>query len=464
MIRLLNAYFPARTFFLGISEACLICLALLVATVVRLGSGAGAYLFNYQHGAFKILVASMAIITCMYYFDLYESSILGNRREVVIRLTQVLSTVYILSVLLYYVYPRLELGRGIFVIGLGFVGMLLLVWRELFLMINRVPKFAARTLILGDGPIGESLARELGLRPELGMRVVGQIKSLENGHGRSAQGASEVHAETLLSSVKFYAPDHIIVAMGERRGCLPVEALLELKNSGITIHDSTQFYEAVTGKVSIDVLRLSWLLFSSGYSASRHLEICKRILSSILAFLGLVLALPLTVSIALVIFLDSGAPVIFRQERVGRHGKPFILFKFRTMKSSADTDNCPPPTEIGDSRFTRIGRVLRRSHLDELPQLINILLGDMDFIGPRPFVPNQEQQCLENIPHYRQRFAIRPGLTGWAQVNRGYNASIEDNKEKLAYDLFYIKNQSVGLDLLILLKTMKVVLLGRGAR
>jgi len=134
------------------------------------------------------------------------------------------------------------------------------------------------------------------------------------------------------------------------------------------------------------------------------------------------------------------------------------------MKSSADTDNCPPPTEIGDSRFTRIGRVLRRSHLDELPQLINILLGDMDFIGPRPFVPNQEQQCLENIPHYRQRFAIRPGLTGWAQVNRGYNASIEDNKEKLAYDLFYIKNQSVGLDLLILLKTMKVVLLGRGAR
>ena len=464
MIRLLNAYFPARTFFLGVSEAFLICLALLVATVVRLGSGAGAYLFNYQHGAFKILVASMAIITCMYYFDLYESSILGNRREVVIRLTQVLSTVYILSVLLYYLYPRLELGRGIFVIGLLFVGMLLMVWRELFLMVNRVPKFAKRTLILGDGPIGKSLARELSLRPELGMRVVGQLKSLENGHGRSALGASEIQEETLLSSVRFYAPDHIIVAMGERRGCLPVEALLELKNNGITIHDSTQLYEAVTGKVSIDVLRLSWLLFSSGHSASRHLEIYKRIVSSILSFICLILSVPLMLSIALIIFLDSGAPVIFRQERVGRRGKTFILYKFRTMKSGTENDNSAPPTEIGDSRFTRIGRVLRRTHLDELPQLVNILLGDMDFIGPRPFVPNQEQECLENIPHYRQRFAIRPGLTGWAQVNRGYNASIEDNKEKLAYDLFYIKNQSVGLDLLILLKTMKVVLLGRGSR
>jgi sugar transferase (PEP-CTERM system associated) len=464
LIRLLNTYFPARTFFLGISEACLICLALLVATVLRLGSGAGAYLFHYEHGAFKIFVASMAIITCMYYFDLYESSILGNRREVVIRLTEVLGTVYILSVLLYYLYPRLELGRGIFVIGLVFVGMLLLVWRELFLMINRVPKFAARTLILGDGPIGQSLVRELGLRPELAMRVVGQLKSLENGHGRSALGTSEAHAETLLSSVKFYAPNHIIVAMGERRGCLPVEALLELKRSGITIHDGTQLYEAVTGKVSIEVLGLSWLLFSSGYSISRSLEVCKRIFSSVLSFVCLVLTFPLMAFIAVLISLDSGGPVIFRQERVGRHGKTFTLNKFRTMINGDDKDNCPPPTEISDRRFTRIGRVLRRTHLDELPQLVNILLGDMDFIGPRPFIPNQEQECLKNIPHYRHRFAIRPGLTGWAQVNRGYNASIEDNKEKLAYDLYYIKNQSVGLDLLIVLKTMKVVLLGRGSR
>jgi lipopolysaccharide/colanic/teichoic acid biosynthesis glycosyltransferase len=168
--------------------------------------------------------------------------------------------------------------------------------------------------------------------------------------------------------------------------------------------------------------------------------------------------------IALAIFLDSGGPVIFKQERVGQNGRIFILYKFRTMAVGTDDGRNPQPTEIADTRFTRIGRVLRRTRLDELPQLFNILLGDMEFIGPRPFVPNQERDCMENIPHYRHRWTVRPGVTGWAQVNRGYNVTIEDNKEKLAYDLYYIKNQSIGLDLLVILKTMKVLLLGLGSR
>ena len=443
---------------------CLITFAFLAATVARLGSGATAYLFNYQHGSFKILVASLAIITCMYYFDLYESPVLGNRREVIIRLIQVLGTVYSLSVLTYYLYPPLELGRGIFVIGLVLVALLLLLWRELFLMVNRVPEFAARTLILGDGPMGKSLVRELALRPELGMRVVAQLKSLENGHGLSALDAIEEHTKTLLSSVKFYNPNHIVVALGERRGCLPVEALLELKSHGVNIHDSVELYEAITGKVPIENFRLSWLLFSPGSNISRGLAIFKRAVSWVLCLIGVVVTMPLMALIALAIYLDTGGPVIFQQERIGRHGKIFVLYKFRTMVVGADMDDSHRPTKITDSRFTRIGRVLRRTRLDELPQLVNILFGDMDFIGPRPFVPNEEQECLEGIPHYRQRWAIRPGLTGWAQVNRGYNVTLEDNKEKLAYDLFYVKNQSVGLDLLILLKTMKVVLLGRGSR
>jgi len=443
---------------------CLVTLAFLAATVARLGSGAEAYLFNYQHGSFKILVASMAIITCMYYFDLYESPVLHNRREVIIRLTQVLGTVYSLSILLYYLYPPLELGRGIFIIGLLFVAMSLSLWREMFLMINRVPEFAARTLILGDGPMGESLVRELRLRPELGMHVVGQLKNSENGHGCSAAGSSDEHVDTFMNSVNFYNPDNIIVALGERRGCLPVEALLELKSRGVNIHDSAELYEAVTGKVPIEFFRLSWLLFSPGSRVSRRLVICKRVFSLVLSSICLILTLPLVALIALAIFLDTRGPVIFKQERIGRGGKIFTLYKFRTMAVGADSDNSPRPTEITDPRFTRAGRLLRRTRLDELPQLVNILVGDMAFIGPRPFVPNQEKECLENIPHYRQRWAIRPGITGWAQVNRGYNVTIEDNKEKFAYDLFYVKNQSVGLDLLILLKTMKVLLLGRGSR
>lgn len=463
MIRLLHAYFPTRTLFLGISETCLVSLAFLAATVARLGRGATAYLFDYQHGSFKILVASLGIVTCMYYFDLYQSSILRSRREIVIRLTQVTGTVYSLSVLLYYLYPPLQLGRGIFVIGLLFAATVILLWRELFLMINRVPEFSARTLVLGDGPIGQSLIRELGARPEVGMRVVGQLQSLENGQGLSTQGSTD-RDETFLNSVQFYQPNHIVVALGERRGCLPMEALLQLKSRGVYIHDGAELYEAVTGKIPSEALRLSWLLFSPGFHISRRLVACKRAFSFVFSFLGMVATLPLMGLISLAIYLDSGGPVIFRQERVGQHGRIFTLYKFRTMVSSPEDGDNLRPTEIADARFTRIGRALRRTRLDELPQLMNILLGDMEFIGPRPFVPNQERECLENIPHYRHRWAIRPGVTGWAQVNRGYNVTIEDNKEKLAYDLYYIKNQSIGLDLLIVLKTMKVLLLGLGSR
>jgi sugar transferase (PEP-CTERM system associated) len=400
----------------------------------------------------------------MYYFDLYGSSILRSRREIVIRLTQVVGTVYSLSVLLYYLYPPLELGRGIFVIGLLLAATALLLWRELFLMINRVPKFSARTLVLGDGPMGQSLVRELGLRPELGMRVVGQLKTLENGHNKSALISTADQTETFLKSVNFYQPDHIVVALSERRGCFPMEALLQLKSRGVYIHDSTDLYEAVTGKIPPEAVRMSWLLFSHGFRISRRLVVCKRAISFVLSFIGVVITLPLMGLIALAIFLDSGGPVIFKQERVGQNGRIFILYKFRTMVVGTDDGRNPQPTEIADTRFTRIGRALRRTRLDELPQLFNILVGDMEFIGPRPFVPNQERDCLENIPHYRHRWTVRPGVTGWAQVNRGYNVTIEDNKEKLAYDLYYIKNQSIGLDLLVLLKTMKVLLLGLGSR
>ncbi len=464
MIRFLSAYFPRRTFVLGILEVCLVSFAFVAATVARLGANDASLMLSYQNGTVKILVQSAVFITCMYYFDLYDSSVLGNRREVVIRLVQVLITVYGLSVLVYYVYPRLELGRGIFAIGLVLVGVLLLLARELFMMINRRADFAARALILGDSQLGESLVRELGARPELGMNVVGNLKHSENGHGSSAPSSNEGRVEALLSSVKFYEPDHIIVALGDRRGHLPVDALLQLKSQGVNIHDGAELYEAVTGRVSIESLNLSSLLFTSRFGVSRRLAIYKRVFSFVLSLVAIILTLPVMALIALAVFLDSGGPVIFEQERVGQDGRTFTLRKFRTMVIGSEGDNSPRPTELADYRFTRIGGALRRTRMDELPQLFNILVGDMHFIGPRPFVPNQERECSELIPHYRQRWAVKPGVTGWAQVNRGYNVTLEDNKEKLAYDLFYIKNQSVGLDLLILFKTMKVLLLGRGSR
>jgi len=261
-----------------------------------------------------------------------------------------------------------------------------------------------------------------------------------------------------------YKANHLIVALGERRGNLPVEALLQLKSHGVSIRDGSEMYEAVTGRVPIEFTGLSGLLFSPGFRVSQPSAIYGRAFSFVLSLLGLVVTLPLMALIALAVRLDSAGPVIFQQKRVGQDGKLFTLYKFRTMMVGSDRNDDPRPAETADGRFTRIGRWLRRTRMDELPQIVNILRGDMHLVGPRPFVPNQEQECLEKIPYYRQRWVVKPGATGWAQVNRGYCATIKDNEEKLAYDLFYIKNASIGLDLLILFKTVKILLLGRGSR
>jgi lipopolysaccharide/colanic/teichoic acid biosynthesis glycosyltransferase len=268
----------------------------------------------------------------------------------------------------------------------------------------------------------------------------------------------------LLESVRPYEPHRVIVAFSERRGNLPVEALLYLKDRGVKIQEGIDLYEAITGQVHIETLRMSYLLFSPITGSSWPLMIYKRTVSIILSVVGLILCFPLMFLVALAIRLESSGPVIFRQRRVGQNGELFTVYKFRTMVDQADEADNHRPAEIADCRFTRLGPVLRRTHIDELPQLFNILRGDMNFVGPRPFVPNQENECVKHIPYYSRRWAIKPGATGWAQVNRGYNTTIDDNKDKLAYDLFYIRNCSIGLDLLILFKTAKILILGRGSR
>jgi sugar transferase (PEP-CTERM system associated) len=464
MIRLLNAYFPRRTLFLGISEACLVALAFVAATIARLGANDATLMLGYEQGSTKIFIVSAVFVGCMYYFDLYNTSILSNKREVLTRLVQVFGVACILLALIYYVYPPLQLGRGIFVIGLALVAIILLLWRRLFLALNSRPQFAERVLIFGDGSLAESLVAELGSRPELGIRVVGQLKSLENGNENLRLSPGENSGDQFLKLIEPYSAERIVVAMNERRGNLPVQALLQLKSRGVSIQDGAEMYETVTGKLPIESLRSSWLLFSPGLEVSRPLMMYKRASSVIWSTVSLILAFPLMALIALAIRLDSAGPAIFRQKRVGLHGEIFTLFKFRTMINGADQDENHRPAERVDSRFTRLGKLLRRTRMDELPQLFNILRGDMHFVGPRPFVPTQEVECAESIPYYRQRWAVKPGATGWAQVNRGYNVTMEDNKDKLGYDLFYIKNVSIGLDLLILFKTAKILLLGRGAQ
>ena len=472
MIRLLHAYFPARTLFLGASEACLVCLAFLIATVARVGTDGAGHVFSDQHGSVKILAMSIAIVICMHYFDLYDTSVLTNQSEVFIRLTQALGTVYSISVLLYYFYPPLELGRGIFVIGLVLAATLLFFWRTLFSKINSVPEFAGRALIFGEGPLADLLETEFQSRPELGLRVVGRVLPTHNGNNsRIAQLPGLVFdplgAETsddLSNTVKSLRATRIVVAMGDRRGKLPVDVLLSLKYRGLQVQDGVEVYEAITGKVPIESIRLGWLLFSPGCHASRFHLAYKRAASILVSIFGLLLTLPMLPFVILAIKLTSPGAVLYRQRRVGREGVVFYCYKFRTMRADAEADSGATWAADDDPRITRVGKFLRKSRLDEIPQLWNVLKGDMSLVGPRPERPEFTELLSREIPYYQLRHTVRPGITGWAQIRYKYASSLEDAKEKLRYDLFYIKNMSVGLDLLVFFQTIKVILFSQGAK
>jgi sugar transferase (PEP-CTERM system associated) len=410
----------------------------------------------------------------MHYFDLYDASILSNRREVLIRITQALGTVYSLSVLIYYLYPPLELGRGIFVIGLVFTATLLYFWRGLFSKINSVPEFSDRALILGEGPLAELLETEFETRPELGLRVVGRFLPSNNGNGIHHRGYEPAEyvgdsprpdiTDDLSGTVKLLRANRIVVAMGDRRGRLPVDALLSLKCRGLQVQDGVEVYEAITGKVPIESVRSGWLLFSPGCHASQFHLAYKRVASVIVSVVGLLLSLPILPFIILVIKLTSSGPVFYRQRRVGRDDVVFYCYKLRTMRADAEADSGPTWAGDDDPRITSVGRFLRQSRMDEIPQLWNVLRGDMSLVGPRPERPEFVETLSKEIPYYHLRHTVRPGITGWAQVRYKYGSSVEDAKEKLRYDLFYIKNMSAGLDLLIFFTTIKIILLGRGAK
>jgi exopolysaccharide biosynthesis polyprenyl glycosylphosphotransferase len=352
----------------------------------------------------------------------------------------------------------MSLGGSALWIGILIIAIAVPAWRSCFFALNSSVRFAERAIIFGDGPLAEPLIDEIARRSELGMRVVGYV-----GEGVQAASIRTVHRSELEEFVKQHDVRRIIITMSDRRGKLPVGELLKLKASGVQIQDGPEYYESVTGKIPLESLRLSWLLFSPGFHMRTGLRVYKRVFSFLLGGLAVVLIAPLMILVVIAIRLDSKGPALFKQKRVGENGQLFTVYKFRSMYDGSDKEHLKP-AEFGDSRITRVGRWLRRTRLDELPQLFNIVKGDMAFVGPRPFVPEQEEECAAKIPFYRERWLVKPGATGWAQINRGYNATLEDNQEKLAYDLFYIKNVSVGLDLFILFSTVKILLLGRGGR
>lgn len=414
----------------------------------------------------QALVPSFCCIVAFYYNDLYDLRIVRSFGEFASRLLQSFGVALILLAAFYTVFPAMRISQGPLLSSLLIIVGLLVPLRAAGYSVMRHHAFADRVLILGTGPLARTLIEEIEARPHYRYSIVA-VADEGNAAGESTLRYPLVGPlERLDKIVEDLKPDRIIVALAERRGRMPMRQLLEAEAQGVVVEDGLQTYENFTGKLAIETLTPSFLIFSGAFKKSRLVVAFRRVSSLTVAAAGLVLTAPLMILIALAIKLDSRGPVVFVDERAGLGGRPFGLLKFRTMhgQSAADAERHSVWQRDDITRITRVGRWIRKLRLDELLQFWNILRGDMDLVGPRPEIMRNVKTMGEQIPYYSLRHVIRPGLTGWAQVRHGYSVSLEQVTEKMRYDLFYIKHMSPWLDLRILVDTVKIVLFGRGAR
>jgi sugar transferase (PEP-CTERM system associated) len=455
----------------GRVPALIACEALLItagvggAAYVRFGDWTWTILIA-ERGLGRVLLVTLVCQICFYYADLYDLRVLSDRRELFIRIVQATGCAALVLATLYFWFPFLVLGRGVFMIAAALVVPLIVGGRIAFEWLSRQVGPRERLLIVGTGAAALDLARELhDHRVEFGVEIVGFVDADSSLVGTPLINPGIIGTvDDIPGIVNRRTVDRVVVSLAEARGRLPMHTLLEMKLAGVKFDHLASVYEEYTGKIAIENLRPSWLIFSDGFRTSHWLASFKRGQDVIVAALGLVVASPVMVLIAAAVRLTSVGPAFYHQRRVGRHGRYFTVHKFRSMRVDAEAESGPVwAAKTGDTRATPLGRFLRRTRLDELPQLWNVLVGEMSLVGPRPERPEFVKALTDQIPFYGQRHVVRPGLTGWAQVRYTYGASTEDAMEKLQYDLYYIKNLSLALDLFILLSTVKTVLLRRGA-
>jgi sugar transferase (PEP-CTERM system associated) len=456
--------FSPRIFWLLLADAAILYGGIILAMYLRLGFSGTENELDTKNGWVKILLASSVCLLIMYFYDLYDYIVMTNRRELMLRLVQALGIAWALLALLFYFVPPLLIGRGVSVISVPLVLGLLLTWRMFIHSLTGHPEIGEKILVVGTGQTALDTAEAVWERRDAGYRIAGFIS--ENGAkpmdklGQSIILGKGPDLESVIINEKI---DRVVIAVRERRGAFPTEALLKMSLAGdVSIEECTSFFERITGKVHVDMLRPSWLIFAGRRRDSPVKTIFREMMHRLLALLGLVFSLPFAILAAILIKVESRGPIFYKQERVGKSGKTFKVIKFRSMRTDAEKDGKPIWAATNDERVTRIGRVMRATRIDEIPQFWNILKGDMSFVGPRPERPHFVKQLGTEIPYYDHRHLVAPGLTGWAQIKYPYGASVADARQKLQYDLYYIKNQSLTLDLVIVFETVKTVLFGKG--
>jgi sugar transferase (PEP-CTERM system associated) len=459
MIKFLNVYYPTRTVILPIFEAILIGSCFLLATLIALGPGDAFIALNYEQGWLQIGGVTLVTLILSYYFDLYEPQLVSSRLDVYFRVLLVLAfDCFIVSGLMYF-FPELGISRNVPVLGFGLLTLALIAWRRAYDWIVWLPAFRERVYILGAGDHARLMVQTLRSRPDIGMEVC---------YWEDIELDQAERRKYWIDNLKRIADERpiinrVIIAMDTQRGELPVQELLDLRFRGVTIEEACTLRERLSGKIPLDGLRPSQFLYAEGFRIKPSQQLSRQIVSTLAAGVGLLLFLPFFPFVLIAIKLSSQGPIFFKQTRVGVGGRHFHVYKFRSMRTDAEAAGAKYATK-DDPRVYRFGGIMRKTRIDEIPQLWNVLKGDMGFVGPRPERPEFIPWLAEQLPFYNLRLLIRPGLTGWAQVRYGYGATLAESREKLEYDLYYVKHMSLGLDLLIMFETIKIILRRRGAQ
>jgi sugar transferase (PEP-CTERM system associated) len=466
-MRIFNRYFSTFDLFLPVGDIA-ICVLAMLATYSSIAEAKGFEILATNPWPTALLMVTGCVVVAFYYTGLYEIDQALSRRELVVRFANGfgVACLFIAAVR----YPASGAGlRKVNLIEILLIGLGLLGWRLAFSSIIKDRRIRGTIAILGTQRIGLLVAEELCRRKHLGMKVVcfigpqaGEV-ALSYGNPRRVT-IPMAPPESMVQLVEQYGVNNILIAGPERGQRFPANELMMLRLKGIPIEECHTFYERLMSKISTVNLRPSWLVLSHGFRRTALVMLCKRVIDIIASIVGLIVSSPIALITAVAIKVDSPGPVFYTQERVGQKEIPFRLYKFRSMTVDAESQSGPQWAGKNDPRVTRVGRIMRRLRIDELPQMINVLRGDMSFVGPRPEREFFVSRLKETVSYYALRFTVKPGITGWAQISYPYGDSEEDAVEKLQYDLYYTKYMSPVFDLQILFETVKVVLLGKGAQ
>ena len=464
MLRLLKQYFPIRNIIFFLLEGCIIFFSVLLASALVTFSP--SYWFDFLLGL-RILLITMICQTCLYYNDLYDFEASTSMGEMLIRLLQALGITSIALAVIYFIFPLAIIDQRVFILSIFFLIVFIIGWRMIYLQILKKGIFNEHIIILGSSDLAFAIIEKIDKTLDCGYTVSLLIpdsppktlpKKIPN-DVKIKQGTQK-----LCETATAIGINKIIIALKEKRGAFPTMELLQCRTDGIEIIEGSTFYEMLTGKVLVKMINPSWLIFSDGFKKSRWKSVFKRIQDIVLSFMMLIMLFPLLLVTAILIKLDSRGPIFFSQDRVGLNKQQYMMYKFRSMVEHAEKNTGPVWAQTDDGRITRVGRIIRKFRIDELPQLWNVFTGKMSMVGPRPERRHFTDDLEKQIPFYAQRFNVKPGLTGWAQVCYDYGATLDDAVEKLNFELFYIKNMSLAMDVVIILRTVKTVLFGRGAR